>query len=171
MSATPVGGSTQPLVKSLLVACGPAEAFKYFTDDFEKWWPLETHSCTAMSTQRTRRPHACVFESRVGGGIIEFADDGTQHVWGTVIEWDPPARVIFTWHPGRRPEVAQTVEVSFRAVRGGTEVVLIHGGWEKLAEEAARVRASYDNGWESVFRDVYAAYVARRPVSSPPVIA
>jgi uncharacterized protein YndB with AHSA1/START domain len=103
-----------------------------------------------------------VFETFAGGRIIELADDAQQHVWGTIVEWEPPTRVAFTWHPGRRPEVAQSVVVSFRAVQEGTEVVLTHSGWEKLAEEAARSRASYDNGWESVFREGYGGYVDRQ---------
>lgn len=161
MTTTSADRSIEPLVKKIQVRCGIAEAFKYFTVDFSKWWPLDTHSCTAMSTKGRRRPRSCVFETFVGGRIIECADDTEQHLWGTVVDWDPPTRVTFTWHPGRRPETAQTVVVSFRVVPEGTEVVLIHSGWEKLAEEAARSRASYDNGWESVFRGAYGGYVDR----------
>jgi uncharacterized protein YndB with AHSA1/START domain len=153
--------SIQPVVKTIVVRCGVEDAFRYFAADFAKWWPLDTHSCTAMSTGGRRRPRSCAFEAFVGGRIIEFADDEEQHVWGTVVEWDPPARVAFTWHPGQRPEVAQTVTVSFHVVPEGTAVVLTHSGWEKLAERAARARASYDNGWESVFREGYGGYANR----------
>jgi hypothetical protein len=66
--------------------------------------------------------------------------------------------VEFTWHPGRDAGEAQIVGVTFAAASGGTEVVLTHGGWERLAEQAAAVREGYDNGWEGVFRHAYRDY-------------
>jgi uncharacterized protein YndB with AHSA1/START domain len=76
--------------------------------------------------------------------------------------WDPPRKVAFTWHPGSDERFAQTVEVAFTGVPGGTEVVLTHGGWEPLAEQAAAIRAGYDNGWESVFGGAFREYVEER---------
>jgi uncharacterized protein YndB with AHSA1/START domain len=156
------GAQLAPVVKRITVKCGAADAFRYFTEDFAKWWPLETHSCIAMSTRHARRPRSCMFETRAGGRIIEFGDGDERHEWGTVIDWDPPSRVSFTWHPGRPAEAAQRVEVVFLPVPGGTDVVLTHSGWEQLAEEAARARESYDNGWESVFNGAYGGYVEKR---------
>ena len=49
--------------------------------------------------------------------------------------------------------------MTFAQVAGGTEVVLTHGGWERLAEQAAATREGYDNGWEGVFRGAYREYV------------
>jgi uncharacterized protein YndB with AHSA1/START domain len=151
-----------PVVKRVTVTCGAADAFRYFTSDFARWWPLETHSCIAMGSDGRLRPRSVSFDLRAGGRIVEHGDEGERHVWGTVLEWDPPSRVAFTWHPGRGEETAQRVEVEFRPARGGTDVVLTHGGWEKLAEAAAEARAGYDNGWESVFNRAFAGYVEQQ---------
>jgi uncharacterized protein YndB with AHSA1/START domain len=100
-------------------------------------------------------------DPREGGLIVEHGHDGERYVWGTIVVWDPPRRVAFTWHPGSDEHLAQTVEVTFAAAEAGTEVVLTHSGWERLAEQAAAVRAGYDNGWESVFREVFREYADR----------
>ena len=85
-----------------------------------------------------------------------------MYVWGTVLTWEPPSRVAFSWHPGGNAETAQTVEVTFTRRGTSTEVTLAHGGWERLGEEAALARDGYNNGWESVFSGAYRDYVEAR---------
>jgi len=89
-------------------------------------------------------------EGRAGGRIYETLDDGSQADWGTVVRWDPPASLAFTWHPGRSADTAQQVTVSFEAVAGGTRLDLVHRGWELLGERAQELRESYDSGWDYV---------------------
>ena len=151
-----------PVVKRVVVKCSAADAFRYFTTDFHKWWPAHTHSVIAMSSDGAKLPLSCTMDPKAGGLIVEHGAGDERYVWGTVIAWEPPRRVGFTWHPGSEPDRAQTVEVTFTARDGGTEVVLTHGGWERLAEHAAAVREGYDNGWESVFRGAYRDYVEQR---------
>jgi uncharacterized protein YndB with AHSA1/START domain len=151
-----------PVVKRIVVKCRPEDAFRYFTADFDKWWPGHTHSVIAMSTEGARRPQTCTMDPRPRGLIVEHGADGERYVWGTIMVWDPPRKVEFTWHPGSDERLAQTVEVAFTAVPGGTEVVLTHGGWDRLAEKAAAARARYDNGWESVFGRAFREYVEQR---------
>ena len=148
-----------PVVKRVVVKCGAADAFRYFTSDFHKWWPTHTHSVIAMSSAGAKRPLSCTMDPKAGGLIVEHGASDERYVWGTVIAWDPPRRVEFTWHPGSEPDLAQTVVVTFAATNGGTEVGLTHGGWERLAEQAAVVRESYNNGWESVFIMAFGEYV------------
>ena len=154
-----------PVVKRVVVTCSAEDAFRYFTADFQKWWPAHTHSVIAMSSEGARRPSSCTLDPRIGGLIIEQGEHGEhgetdeRYVWGTVVSWDPPRKLAFTWHPGSEAHLAQTVEVTFASVAGGTEVVLTHGGWERLAEQAAAAREGYDNGWEGVFRGAYREYV------------
>ena len=150
-----------PVVKRIVVKCSAADAFRYFTSDFDKWWPGHTHSVIAMSSDGVKRPLSCTMDPKIGGLIIEHGAAGERYIWGTVTAWEPPRRVEFTWHPGSEPHLAQTVEVTFTAKAAGTEVVLTHAGWERLAEKAARVREGYDNGWERVFVRAYGDYVER----------
>jgi uncharacterized protein YndB with AHSA1/START domain len=153
-----------PVVKTVTVECAPEAAFRYFTAAFDKWWPLSTHSCTAFASDHTEKPETCVFEQRLGGRIIERGPNGEERVWGTVLAWEPPARIFFSWHPMRDEQNAQTVEVTFSSVPEGTAVVLTHGGWELLSEDAEKEREDYNRGWEVVFVTDYAGYVRGRKI-------
>ena len=133
-----------PVRKSITVPSKPAAAFRRFTDGIAEWWPLESHSVSASAEARV------AMEGRLGGLIRETALDGTEHLWGTVTEWDPPRRVAFTWHPGRPADTRQEVTVTFRPAGEGTRVDLVHTGWEHLGEDGAKMRAGYDTGWDFV---------------------
>jgi uncharacterized protein YndB with AHSA1/START domain len=148
-----------PVVKRIFVKCSADDAFRYFTADFQKWWPAHTHSVIAMSSGGVRHPALCTMDPRIGGLIVEHGENDERYVWGTVVTWDPPRKVGFTWHPGNAARFAQLVEVTFAGAGSGTEVVLTHGGWERLADRAAVARERYDNGWERVFRGAYREYV------------
>lgn len=132
----------EPVVKTVKVPISPTAAFELFTAGIARWWPLETHSVEGDDAA------TCVFEAGVGGRIYEKAGDGTEHEWGRVLEWDPPARVLFSWYPSRDDSTAQKVEVTFLPVGTGTKVELVHSGWETLGEAAAAKRADYDTGWD-----------------------
>jgi uncharacterized protein YndB with AHSA1/START domain len=154
--------SIEAVVKTVTVACTPEEAFRYFTADFSVWWPVGTHSVIAYASEFKDRPAAVVFEARVGGRILERARSGEEHVWGRVLAWEPPARVVFSFHPGRDDKEAQTVEVTFSPTPEGARVALIHSGWEKLGANAQKARDSYNQGWEGVFVAAYREYVENR---------
>jgi uncharacterized protein YndB with AHSA1/START domain len=133
-----------PVRKSITVSLPPERAFRRFTEEIAGWWPLATHS-VSESAEAT-----CAIEGRVGGRIVETAPDGAEHRWGTVMAWEPPRRLAFTWHPGRSDDTGQEVEVTFRPEDGGTRVDLVHTGWERLGEKGAGMRADYDAGWDVV---------------------
>ncbi|MBI1876319.1 MAG: SRPBCC domain-containing protein [Acidobacteria bacterium] len=151
-----------PVIKTVTVACTPEEAFRYFTVDFGRWWPLATHSCIAFASDHKDTPASCVLEGRRGGRLLERGRSGEEHVWGTVLIWEPPSRVAFSWHPMRDEATAQKVEVRFSAVREGTKVVLTHSGWERLGDDAGKERDGYNEGWEAVFVSAYSDYVRGR---------
>jgi uncharacterized protein YndB with AHSA1/START domain len=132
-----------PVVKSVVFRGQPERAFDRLTLDIGQWWPLGTHSLG-------EDPNATLaFESLAPGArLIETLADGTAHVWGSVIESDPPSRLVFTWHVGRSPDLAQTIEVRFQPVDlDRTRVTLTHSGWERLGQAGAAMRENYDNGW------------------------
>jgi uncharacterized protein YndB with AHSA1/START domain len=154
--------SIEPVVKTVTLACTPEEAFRYFTADFSMWWPAASHSVVAYASNFKDKPAVVIFEPRAGGRIFERARSGQEHVWGSVLTWEPPARVEFSFHPGRDEKEAQTVEVTFSSVQKGARVVLTHSGWEKLNAEAQKTRDSYDEGWEPVFTIAYCEYAQNR---------
>jgi uncharacterized protein YndB with AHSA1/START domain len=154
--------SIEPVVKTVTVVCTPEEAFRYFTTEFARWWPIGTHSVVAYASEFKDKPAAVIFEPRVGGRIIERTRAGEEHIWGHVLAWQPPTRVVFSFHPGRDDKEAQTVEVTFFSAPEGATVVLRHTGWEKLSTNAQQARDSYDQGWEGVFGAAYRKYIQDR---------
>ena len=141
-----------PLRKTVTVRRRTAtEAFEVFTTGMARWWPLDRYS---ISLERAR---TCAIEVRVGGEIYEVSEDGERLVWGRVLVFEPPARLVVTWHPGREPQTAQEVEVRFSDTPEGALVELEHRGWAALGDEARKTRPSYSEGWDCVlgtsFRD------------------
>lgn len=133
-----------PLVKTVTVPLNRDAAFRRFTEQMAAWWPLATHSVGEADAE------SVTFGAGTGEAITERLRDGTEHVWGTVLDWDPPRRVTFTWHPGRDASRDQVVDVVFRESGGCTEVELTHTGWDSLGDQALELRSGYDQGWGKV---------------------
>lgn len=139
----------EPLRKSVTVELPPEDAFELFTSRMESWWPIAVHSISQ------ERAVGLVLEPGVGGRLFEVRDDGETFPWGAVTAWEPPTRVVFSWHPGQTPDSAQEVEVRFRKGQDGTLVELEHRGWAKLGKEAREVRRDYAAGWDEVLGQSY----------------
>ena len=142
-----------PVVKTLTVRCSPADAFATFTERIADWWPLRTHSMGQERAESVR------VEPGIDGRIVERLADGAETVWAHMLDWDPPQRLRFSWHPGRdcsRTQIdeATEVEVTFTHEGDGTRVELVHRGWERLGDRAAAARESYQTGWDPVL-DLY----------------
>jgi uncharacterized protein YndB with AHSA1/START domain len=134
----------EPIRKVVTVRRTPSEAFEIFTARLATWWPLARYSIHEQDAV------SCGIEPRVGGEVYEVAKDGTRARWGVVLAWEPPTRLVLSWHPGRSPETAQEVEVRFVAVPEGTRVELEHRDWAKLGDRARQARANYEGGWAEV---------------------
>ena len=132
-----------PLVKTVVVPVGVDRAFEAFTAETSVWWPLFSHSVGEAAASEVR------MEGAVGGRIVEYGAAGELATWGTVSDWDPPTSVGFSWHPGGDPDEAGQVTVTFTATDDGTQVQLVHSGWERRGD-GARARLSYDTGWDYV---------------------
>lgn len=138
------------LRKSVTVNAPVEKAFRVYTEGLAMWWPTKTHSVAE------ERVETAVFEGGVGGRIFEREADGSEHLWGTVLEWDPPHRIVHTWHPGRDEETAQRIEMRFIPEGDGTRVELEHRGWENLGADARQIFENYDGGWDFVLGQRYA---------------
>jgi uncharacterized protein YndB with AHSA1/START domain len=126
--------------KSVTVDCAVEEAFRIFTADAMSWWPVDSHSLQGSEVREI------VFEPNVGGEIYEVAESGERGHWATVLEWEPPNRLVLAWEvsPGI---VGTEVEVQFLPGDDGTRVELEHRGWENAAAGASVKRDDYDSGW------------------------
>jgi uncharacterized protein YndB with AHSA1/START domain len=124
-------------------------AFRVFTEQRDKIKPRE-HNMLGVDIDET------VFEPRAGGRIYDRGTDGSECEWASVIAYEPPDRVVFSWNisphwqvetdPARRSEV----EVRFIAEDPDrTRVELEHrhldrhgDGWEALRDGVAA-----SDGW------------------------
>lgn len=144
-----------PIIRAAWVDRPADEAFRVFTDQIGAWWPLPTHGLFGD------RSGAVVFR---GGQLVEQATDGAETVWAQVRTWEPPHRIVVSWHPGRGIEDASEVEVSFEPEGRGTRVVIEHRGWETFGDDAVNRRLGYvgPNAWGYVL-DHFADGAETRP--------
>lgn len=133
-----------PVETEVLVPCDPARAFRAFTAEISRWWPLGTHSVGQAKAL------SVAIEPWVGGRVYETVEGGGAHEWGRILIWSPPAGFSMSWHPGRAPSPHTVVELRFSAEPGGTRVRLLHRGWEALGPEGRAKRDDYDRGWQPI---------------------
>ena len=129
--------------KTVTVDCTVEEAFRVFTAEARSWWPVETHSINVQVDE-------IVFEPRVGGSVYEVGANGERSHWATVLEWDPPHRLVLAWNILKRPGDLTEVEVRFLPDGDATRVELEHRGWEDVEVDGAEKRSNYDVGWDVV---------------------
>ena len=130
--------------KSVTVSVSTEEAFRVFTEGIGAWWPSERYSVDPENRQ------AVILEGWEGGRIIERTAAGDEHVWGTLRAWEPPHRLVSTWHPGRGAQTAQEIEVTFVSMGDATRVNLRHRGWENVVDDRDERMANYREGWDLV---------------------
>jgi len=139
-----------PITRSILVRAPVDRAFRVFTERFGEWWPLSLYSRVVDEELESISATGAVIEGRDGGRVYEVRSDGTEAEWGTVLAWEPGARLVLAWKPNARPHPPTEVEVRFIPEGDGTRVDLEHRGWELLGDRAAEARVSYDKGWPMV---------------------
>ncbi len=124
-------------IKKALVVDIPVErAWALFTERAGDWWPLATHSLGGEQAATV-----VVDADR----IVERWHDGTEKVWGRMLVWEPPSRMVFTWEISE--DCGTEVEVRFTGEGKGTRVELEHRGWESGSRES---HEAYDGGWDFV---------------------
>lgn len=108
------------VVKAVSVSATPERAFAYFVFDMARWWPL-------AQFHTGRDPVDCTIEPRVGGRVFERAADGRETLWGSVVAYDPPRHLAFSWIVGElTPDQAQQIDLRFTpegSGRGGRRAV------------------------------------------------
>jgi uncharacterized protein YndB with AHSA1/START domain len=143
-----------PIRQSVRVDCPIDDTFRLFTEAFAEWWPLGQYSVTGEDAE------TCVIEPWIGGRVFERSRSGKEHDWGSVIAWDPPKRLSFAWDPsGATDSGSQIVDVEFEADADGTQVTLIHTGWEAPGVAVCTPGADYSNLWPVVLKDFFCEFV------------
>lgn len=149
---------TEPIIKTLDVACAPERAFEIFVHRIASWWPLDGHAASAAAGKAAL---AVTIEPKVGGAVFETMYDGSRTDWGEVLEFDEGRKLAMTWHPGNNADNPTRVDVIFESSgASGTTVTLTHSGWEIWGEDAAAKRENYDSGWDFVLGTCYVPAIA-----------
>ena len=138
-----------PLVHEFTVGCAPEHAWTVWSERTSLWWPA-THSVSGA-------PEAVAIEPRAGGRIFERAPGGEEHEWGRVRVWEPPRRLVYSWHLRQDAADATEVEITFAAAADGRTAVRIeHRGWERLGAKGPQLRERNVRGWAGLLP----AYIA-----------
>lgn len=141
---------TTTVRRSIVVDVSTERAFTFFTRDIAAWWDTDKHLLQEPLAEM-------VFEPFVGGHIIDRGVNGTESRWATVLVFDPPSHVAFSWDinlswqietdPAKRSEV----HVTFTAEEERrTRVELEHRHLDRHGEgwEAMRDAVGSPNGWD-----------------------
>ena len=148
-----------PVRKSVTVNANAEDAFRIFTEDFDSWWPRSHH----IGKSPMKR---AIVECRQGGRCYTVQEDGSDCDWGTVLAWEPPARLVIAWQIthqwGYEPELAKSSEVEVRFTPQGTQTTRIdleHRYFNRHGPGAAAMRTAVGsaNGWG----DLLTLFVAR----------
>ena len=136
--------SIAPVTRSVEVRVPPAKAFELFAGHMGEWWHESHHIAP--------KPFAdIVIEPREGGRWFERDADGGEALWGKVLEWDPPHRLVLGWQLNARfeydPEFVNEVELVFEAAGAGTRVTLTHHNLQRFGDSAAAMAPSLGEGW------------------------
>lgn len=137
---------------SVTVISPPDVAFDAFTSRLGEWWVRE------FSWSGPDRLQAIGIEPRPGGMAYEIGPHGFRMDWGRVLYWEPPHRLVLSWHiaPDRVPEPdpaqASELEVRFHPRRDGTVVDLEHRHFERHGPDAAGYRRAMTEGWQDMLQ-------------------
>ena len=139
-----------PIVKTVVVKPPPARAFDLFAAQMGRWWP-------AAQTPG-KNPVDVVVEPHAGGRWFERDAAGVETLWGEVLAYDPPERLLLGWKLDAtfryNPDMLMEVEITFAPhAGGGTAVRLEHRHLERLGADAPRVAALINQGWPARLAD------------------
>ena len=135
-----------PVRKTVHVKVPVAHAFDVFTTGLTRWWPHD-HGVGKKPIQKV------LMEPRLGGRWLEISQDGSETSVATIIQWEPPHRLVMVWQVNAqwKPDVSMQSEVDVRFTAEGanaTHVELLHHKFETMGAQAgASLRKDVNAGW------------------------
>jgi uncharacterized protein YndB with AHSA1/START domain len=131
-----------------IVDVSPDVAFIAFVERFNDWWP-------AVYTFAGDDLQYIGMEQYAGGRCIERDREGNELVWGEVLTFEPPERIVFSWwiQPERSIDTdtarASEIEVRFVDERALTRVEFEHRHLSRHGEgwEIMRTAMGSREGW------------------------
>lgn len=132
--------------KTVRVKAPVEHVFKVFTEGLSRWWP-RNHGIGDKPIARD------YMEPKVGGRWIEVSESGKETLVATIIEWQPPHRLVLLWQINAdwKPDPSMKSEVDVRFTAQGpneTLVELLHHRFETMGIAAGtKMRNDVDGGW------------------------
>jgi uncharacterized protein YndB with AHSA1/START domain len=144
-------GEPVSVKKELVVEAPQERAFRIFTEGIGRWWPKAHHIGKAELKD-------VVMEPRVGGRWYERCVDGSECLWGKVLVYEPPRRVVLAWQLNAQWQYDETflTEVEVRFTPEGpqrTRVELEHRNIERFGDEATRKALDGEGGWTGILAE------------------
>jgi uncharacterized protein YndB with AHSA1/START domain len=136
----------EPLRKSVQVRAAPERVFRTFTERLDSWWP---------ASHRTLPGSVLSLEPGAGGRLLERTS-GEEAQLGTILEWEPPSRLVYTWRLGSPPGLHTVVQVTFTPEGDGTRVDVLHTEGTLGGEFPTRA-PRFDRAWDQVLPALVAA--------------
>jgi uncharacterized protein YndB with AHSA1/START domain len=140
----------EPVRRQITVNASQQTAFEVFTSRMASWWKPGHHIGGKPFVD-------IVVEPRAGGRWFERDAEGAECEWGSVLEWEPPGRVVLGWQLDAEweydPDLVTEVEIRFVAEQPDvTRVELEHRRLERFGDAAAEVRGALDadEGWSGL---------------------
>jgi uncharacterized protein YndB with AHSA1/START domain len=150
--------SPAPIRRNFRVKASQDKAFRIFVAGMGDWW-LKTHSLLKSPQQDVR------IEPETGGRWYEVGEDGSEQIWGRVLAWEAPERVVLAWQLNAEwtydPDFETIVEVRFTPDGDHTIVDFEHRDLERFGEKADAVRGDYETGMEGGWRTLLDLYQRR----------
>lgn len=129
-----------PIRHRYALTCEPHHAFEVFTGSMGQWWhPMYTADSDTFTDVEV--------QPRQGGSVVEVHTNGDRHVWGEVVDYEPPTRFSYTSNlalEGGDPSLVTAVFTP--QAGGGTTFDFEHGGWN---ESNAAQRDKF-NEWPTI---------------------
>ena len=143
MTTTPTKhgeGQTDTVVRrSIMVDATVDRAFEFFTLEIGKWWDPTKHLLQEPLAEM-------VFEPHVGGSIIDRGVSGAESRWGTVLIYEPPTHVAFSW----------MINLDWQIESDPAKASEVHVTFTPEGDERTRVELEHrhldrhGNGWEAM---------------------
>ena len=115
-------------VVSVLVKVEPAEAFRIFTEEIDRWWR------GGLKYRIGKNRSVVHLEAKLGGRLFEGGPKTKQT--GSVTCFDPPSRLVLEWRAVNfAPDEKTEVEVQFQPSASGTLVTVKHSGWSRIRSD------------------------------------
>lgn len=142
-------------VRKVVSVQAPQEvAWRVFTEQIGTWWPLENYKIGKA------KAIDAIIEPRVSGRWYERGDDGNTCDWGSVLTWEPPARLVLSWDITAEWQYDRNLktEIELRFIpegKGATRVELEHRGLDTYGaqrDEMHRIFGTEGGGWGELLK-------------------